>query len=251
MCTVTVVRSGDLLRVACNRDELRVRPEAHAPFITIAGGVQALMPQDPQGRGTWIGANASGLVFALLNKQGTAREPISRGVVIPALLGSESPEDAVTALRAMPLEGFAPFRLLVVAPRTVIECAVEEGDLYVTSHRLLQPLLFTSSSLGDALVDGPRRLLFEQMFGTPWDLPAQQDAYHRHRWSDRPAVSVHMSRHDACTASTTTVEVTPTQVRMTYEPAHCLPGVPVGLFIDRIRVARTDSEALLAATLAS
>jgi hypothetical protein len=251
MCTVTVVRSGDLLRVACNRDELRARPEAYAPFITIAGDLKALMPQDPQGRGTWIGANASGVVFALLNKQGAAREPISRGVVIPALLGSESPEDALTALRAMPLEGFAPFRLLVVAPRTLIECAVEEGHLHVASHRLLQPLLFTSSSLGDALADGPRRLLFEQMFRTTWDLPAQQDAYHRHRWRDRPAVSVHMSRHDACTASTTTVEVTPTQVRMTYEPAHWLPGIPVGLLIDRVGVARKHSDAVLAATLAS
>src|SRR5215510_2217521 len=101
MCTVTILRSRDMLRVACNRDEQRARPEAYAPFIATAGRMKALMPHDPKGRGTWIAANTAGLVFALLNRNGGARQPISRGVVIPALLGSASPDEAVTTLNSM------------------------------------------------------------------------------------------------------------------------------------------------------
>jgi hypothetical protein len=65
------------------------------------------------------------------------------------------------------------------------------------------------------------------------DPAAQQDAFHAHRWRDRPAVSVHMSRPDACTVSTTIVEVTTGEVRMTYQPAHEAEGTHVGIVIAR------------------
>ena len=92
MCTVTVLRVGDMLRLVCNRDESRQRPSAYSPLITLAGRLHALMPQDPAGRGTWIAANSAGLVFAILNTYPeTPRiesDPhrISRGLIIPSLL---------------------------------------------------------------------------------------------------------------------------------------------------------------------
>jgi hypothetical protein len=239
MCTVTVLRNGDTLRVACNRDERRERPLAHPPFITLADGVQVLTPQDPQGRGTWIAASSSGLVFALLNAHSPgappAQAPRSRGLVIPALVHALSLEEVAFRVADLPAEQFAPFRLVVADLLHASEFVFEEGEWRAVMHRLAHPLLFTSSSLGDVIVEGPRRLLFEQMFATraSWTPAAQQDAFHAHRWRDRPAVSVHMSRPDACTVSTTTVEVTARQVRMLYKPAHCAAGTPVGLVIDR------------------
>jgi len=223
-----------MLRVACNRDERRERPQAHPPFITRAGGLRVLTPQDPQARGTWIAASSAGLVFVLLNANGGAARPVrSRGLVIPAIAGAHTLEDAVTTMEEVRPDDFAPFRLLVIDRLDVAEFRASDGEWHAALHRITHPLLFTSSSLGDAIVDGPRRHLFEQMLAAPWDLAAQQDAYHAHRWRDRPAVSVHMSRPDACTVSTTVVEVTPRQVRMIYQPAHHCEGTPVGLVIDR------------------
>jgi hypothetical protein len=253
MCTVTVLRAGDTVRVACNRDERRVRSQAHPPFITRIGTVHVLTPQDPQGGGTWIAANSYGLVFALLNRHvsvAIGSEAVrSRGLVIPALADSATLDEAAYRINDLQPREFAPFKLLVADLLDVSEFFAQDGEWRAHMHRLSQPLLFTSSSLGDELVDGPRRLLFEQMLGTPCastslragpstslragDVKAQQDAFHAHRWRDRPAISVHMSRPDACTVSTTTVEVTARHVRMLYQPAHCDAGTPVGLVIDR------------------
>jgi hypothetical protein len=245
MCTLTVLRSGALLRVAVNRDESRQRPAAHPPFITRAGGLQVLTPQDPLGRGTWVAANSAGLVFALLNVHSEAGQPFraandlstaddsrpSRGLIIPGLADCGSLDEAAWRLDGIPPDTFAPCRVIAAHEDELIDVALD-GSREVNVHRIHQPLLFTSSSLGDALVEGPRQMLFEQMLGTPWDLPAQQDAFHAHRWRDRPAVSVHMSRPEACTVSTTVVEVTSREVRMIYQPAHSRVGTPVGLVID-------------------
>jgi hypothetical protein len=249
MCTVTVVRTGRRLRVACNRDERRDRAMAHPPFITRAGGVQVLTPEDPQGRGTWIAANGAGLVFALLNVNAAASAAVparSRGRVIPSLADATTVQDVVQRVDGAPASDFAPFRLLVADAFHVAEFirATQAGTVVtVRIHRVERPLLFTSSSLGDAIVEGPRRLLFEQMFPSSGDaigMAARQDAFHAHRWRDRPALSVHMSRPDACTVSTTIVEVTGRDVRMFYEPAHCDVGTPVGLVIERQHVGHAS-----------
>ena len=224
-----------MLRLACNRDERRQRPQAHPPLIARAGRLQVLMPQDPAARGTWIAANSAGLVLALLNAHDDRPRParLSRGVIIPPLMACASLDEVAYEADAIPPGDFAPFRLLAADARDVVEFTVRDGDWDVHVQAIAEPLLFTASSLGDAIADGPRRMLFEQMLSTPWDLPAQQDAFHAHRWRDRPAVSVHMSRPEACTVSTTTVEVTPEQVRMVYQPAHDAAGTHVGLVLDR------------------
>jgi hypothetical protein len=236
MCTLTVLRAGNMLRVACNRDERRDRPVAHPPFITRAGALQVLTPQDPRGRGTWIAANSAGLVFALLNanpaRMGAIAER-SRGLVIPSIVESATLEDVAHRIHDVRPCEFAPFRLLATDAFEVAEFVACDGEWRARSHDTSTPLLFTSSSLGDAIVEGPRRALFDQTFGICSDIAAQQDAFHSHRWRDRPAVSVHMSRPDAATVSTTTVEVTSRQVRMLYQPAHFPAGTPVGLIIDR------------------
>jgi hypothetical protein len=44
-----------------------------------------------------------------------------------------------------------------------------------------------------------------------------QHAFHRHRWADRGAVSVEMSREDARTVSRATIDLAGGRVRMAYE----------------------------------
>jgi hypothetical protein len=233
MCTVTVIRVDDALRVACNRDERRSRPSAHPPFITRDGNVQVLAPLDPLGQGTWIAANSFGLVFALLNMNGGGSGPArSRGAIILALAASTTIDEAVAGCADLALDEFPPFRLLVIAAASVAELTSTAAGCAVRMHAAARPLLFASSSLGDVLVDGPRRQLFEQMMAQG-ETAARQDAFHAHRWRDRPDISVHMSRADACTVSTTVVEVTAREVRMTYRPAHGAAGPHVGLAIVR------------------
>jgi len=80
------------------------------------------------------------------------------------------------------------------------------------------PHFFTSSGLGDSVVDGPRRELFGEMFPLDGDWEAAQRAFHRHSWADRPNLSVCMRRPDAATVSCTTVEVCAEHVSLAYTP---------------------------------
>jgi len=78
------------------------------------------------------------------------------------------------------------------------------------------PGVWVSSGLGDDRV-GPRLGLFERVVGNSALDPEAQDAFHRHRWGDRPEISVLMERAEARTVSITTVEVAGDRVRMGYE----------------------------------
>jgi membrane protein DedA with SNARE-associated domain len=88
-------------------------------------------------------------------------------------------------------------------------------------NRLLggSPVLFTSSGLGDHLVEGVRRELFDELLAGPsgtWQ--AAQDAFHRHTWPGREHLSVNMTRATARTVSFTVIDVTPAGALITYHP---------------------------------
>jgi hypothetical protein len=78
--------------------------------------------------------------------------------------------------------------------------------------------MFTSSSLGDAVVARPRRRLFEQLVLADDDWLRGQFRFHRHQWTRRPEISVHMARGDASTVSRTTITVTSRTMELDYEP---------------------------------
>lgn len=213
MCTVSVVPVRDGFRVACNRDEHRLRPTAIVPLVRAHANGQSVWPQDLPSGGTWIGANDSGLVIALLNRAGRRRalaaRPTSRGIIIPSLL-TACGLDAAADQADRELGGvrlFEPFTLVMVQGRRV--AVVEHGDesTSITRHRLTGPVLFTSSSLGDDLVDGPRRRLFAELVESSARPLAGQAAFHRHRWRHRPEISVWMARADAVTVSRTVIDV--------------------------------------------
>jgi hypothetical protein len=68
--------------------------------------------------------------------------------------------------------------------------------------------LFTSSGLGDALVEGPRRRLFERLvLGAEDSWLDGQSRFHRHRWPGQPELSVWMERPDARTVSRSVIDV--------------------------------------------
>lgn len=224
MCTLTVVPlSGRRLRVAFNRDERPTRPPAQPPAVRAFGGRRAVLPTDPQSGGTWLGVNDAGLALAVLNvnppEKWVRPSPRSRGHLIPALLGRDTPADALSELeRRFHYRDFAPFRLVIVGRGIVAKVRWDGREPMVTS-RLLggSPLLFTSSGLGDHLVEGVRRELFDALFAGPPDgWAAAQDEFHRHRWPGREHLSVNMARDTALTVSHAVVELDDAGATMRY-----------------------------------
>src|SRR5262245_2529622 len=119
MCTVTVVPHARGVRVMSNRDELRTRVAALPPRLHRLDRRMAAFPTDPQGGGTWIGANDAGLIVALLNRSrptvttGPVRAH-SRGLIVRDLLRSGSLDDALDRAARLDATGFEPFHLIAV-----------------------------------------------------------------------------------------------------------------------------------------
>jgi hypothetical protein len=219
---VTVVPLGEGCRVMCNRDEQRARPPAAPPRARQLAAVRAVWPLDPVSGGTWIAGNDAGLLLVLLNRHpracGKGPGRMSRGIVIPALADLASVEEVVARAEELSSLDLAPFTLVVLRRRQVAVIRTGGRALSVRTGRLVRPLLFTSSSLGDHRVVAPRRELFRRLVGTSGAPLAGQQAFHRHVWATRPDISVRMSRADAATVSRTVVDVQGDRLQMRYTP---------------------------------
>jgi hypothetical protein len=264
MCTVTIVPVGEpawridrspagreeppagspcrvrCVRLACNRDELRTRPAALPPVIRFVGARRVIMPIDPISGGTWIAVNDAGIAAALLNvnpgrgESGAPQAPtLSRGALIPRIMGCWSLVEAERMLAATDPRRYPPFRLVLIDDRELAHFYSGGAALRHEHEPLAEhPHLFTSSGLGDALVEPPRRELFERVFTPDGDWESQQDAFHRHSWADRRHLSVCMERDEARTVSHTVVEIEPERVVLTYvpdAPDRAQPLAPIAL----------------------
>ena len=223
MCTVTILPLETGIRLAANRDESPARPAALPPGIVTIGPRQALMPIDPLSGGTWIAATDAGLMFTLLNIYTGPRDPnaptprVSRGTLIPWLASSETLEEAFARTQELNVADLAPFRLILADRGCVADlCWTGESCTRNALTPIMGPILFTSSGLGDGLVDPPRRALFAEFFAKGADRRDRQDAYHRHSWPDRPHLSVCMRRPEARTISLTIIELEAGCLRMDY-----------------------------------
>ena len=225
MCTVTIVPYDDGFRLACNRDERRDRAAATPPNVHRLEHRIAVFPLDPVGGGTWVGVNDAGLAAVLLNRRikstaPTANRPLrSRGLIIPTLLDCGSVPDALEIAARLDPAHFDLFRLVVVHGMVAAVLASDGRTVSVETLGVSRPLMLTSSSLGDDLVEGPRRRLFERLVvksDGAW-LRAQA-RFHTHQWPSRPHVSVRMERPDARTVSRTQIDVTSRGSELCYDP---------------------------------
>jgi hypothetical protein len=212
MCTVSVIASGDAWRLVCNRDEQRTRGAARPPVMDVVAGVRVVMPRDADKGGTWIGINEHGVAAVLLNRTGpgvAARREGSptRGGLVPATLRGETVEAGLDAARVLlSTRAFPGFRLLIVsAEGGGVSYAVLREDGAAVRGIVPGAIVWSSSGLGDALVEEPRRGLFVDMVVKD-PTATSQDAFHGHRWEGRGAESVDMEREDARTVSVTTIE---------------------------------------------
>lgn len=262
MCTATIVQpaadsprpdgtEGDgawLLRVVFNRDEGRRRAEGLPPEVRTFDGVPCVMPVDPVSDGTWIAVNEFGLTFFLLNyyprrAAQVGRSPSvrelenrpSRGTIIPRVAHARSLDESLSVMESLTVAAFAGFRLVVVGDEGAVELAHRESHTHLDVRRdPTFPQLYVSSGLGDEVVEGPLRALFQEMFSAGRDPIATQECYQRHSWPEAPHVSVCMRREEAMTVSQTIVDVFSHRVRMVYLPGPPDEGPsPVEVVMDR------------------
>jgi hypothetical protein len=227
MCTVSVIAVAGGYRLVTNRDVGRDRLLAEYPHNW---GERAIGPIDPRGGGTWVAARP-GQTLCLLNVNpedppAEPPEPVSRGLVIPALIDHADAPAAVDALDGLGLARFVPFRLVAVdraGGRVRIVEGRWDGAALTRREHGGPPAVFVSSGLGDDRV-AERVPLFEEMVAAD-PTPAAQDAFHRHRWPGREPVSVLMARAAARTVSITAVDDTAAGLSMRYQPVDG-SGVP-------------------------
>jgi len=144
---------------------------------------------------------------------------------------------ALAACEKLSYHDFSPFRLVLIAAGTVADVRWDGREPLVSSRRLDgAPQMFTSSGLGDQLVEGPRRELFDAMFaGNPETWPLAQRAFHRHAWPGREHLSVNMSRATARTVSYAVVEIRTEDVEFAYHAD--APDAPVRTTTVRVPLA--------------
>lgn len=223
MCTVTVVPIAEGFCLRCNRDEQRARTPAMPPSLHAVQHRRAIFPVDPIGPGTWVGVNDAGVAAALLNRTldlaGTIDGGIrrSRGLIVPKLLECASLLEGIAVARLMDPREFNPFRLVVVQGDALAIVTSDGTGLFIERLTLARPIMLTSSALGDALVEGPRRRLFDRLFsGQQATWLRAQGLFHRHQWTRRRELSVLMERRDALTVSRTVVRVNANAIELTY-----------------------------------
>ena len=130
MCTIVVLRRPGHawpVLVAANRDERRDRPWKppgyHWPDrLEIVAGIDLLAG------GSWLGLNATGVVAAALNREGTlgpAAGKRSRGELVLDALDHADAADAAETLGALDPGAYRPFNLVVADNR----------DAFLISHR--------------------------------------------------------------------------------------------------------------------
>lgn len=172
------------------------------------------MPIDPESGGTWIGVNSAGLVVCLLNstskspQAGSAEDKRSRGIIVPKLLAAKNAVESAALLQEVDATEYRPFKVFMIERYRWCMAQSDGETIYIHDVRAnIQPLMFASSGLGDELVDGPRRDMFNEIIAHQQFTPEVQDAFHCHQWEDRKHLSVLMSRAEAHTVSRTTIEL--------------------------------------------
>ena len=235
MCTVTWIREADDYTLCVSRDEKLTRRTATPPALHAGDGLRFLAPLDGECGGSWVSVNERGVSVCLLNRYDPEPREVrpvrSRGEVVMALATSSNLEDAARRLRRWDLSPFQPFSVLCLTPgrpASIMEWtgAALHGDFEAEERR---PLVSSSVAQGEA--SRARKALFKQFRATGLTRDALVD-FHASHDPERGALSTCMHRQDAATVSFTAIDVSRSEVRMSYQqgaPCECGPVVSLSM----------------------
>jgi len=203
-----------------NRDESPMRgAEARSISLGSSQGLRHCFPLDPFSGGTWLGANAAGLLLFLLNGYPEGweqrRAPRSRGELIPLALGGRGPSEAADLLRAQAADRYGPCRLVLAGLEGPILELRSDGQAWTALEHGRRPLLFVSSGLDEAAALAARGPLFEAALAQG---EGGLDAFHRSHEPVQGPTSVCMHRGVSRSVSLSVLEADRQGVRMRYWP---------------------------------
>jgi len=224
MCTLTVLPSSVGTIVSMNRDEADSRAETGEHLELNANGeLQTWWPIDSVSQGTWFGVRGDGLVAALLNRyQGHGTTPKrSRGLIIPWVLANAPAESLLAFINAYDWSDFAPFDLVLVFGRRVLQCSWEDGVMQVQVASSERPYFLSSSSQEYEASMQIRRTAFEQFIALQSISPEHViEDLHRKAHPDNPTLGLLMRRPGRSTRSISQAVVSAQGIQHRYIPLH-------------------------------
>lgn len=132
MCTVVILRRSDSpwpLILAANRDERVSRPW-QAPARHWRDRADVVAGRDELAGGTWLGLNESGVVAAVMNREGSlgpAPDKRSRGELTLEALDHADADVAAAALANLDGNAYRPFNLVIADNRDAFWLKSEGG----------------------------------------------------------------------------------------------------------------------------
>lgn len=219
MCTVSWLYNHQGYHVFFNRDEQRSRAIARPPKVISNDGHAFIMPQDPQGQGTWMGVTSAGVSICLLNYyQGKVPSGtlISRGQLVRNLLEAVHVEAIQRHLNTIDLSHFAPFSLLVFTPNhTTPMSYLWTGSQLQNIAQLTSP--YTSSGVDFPVVSSHRQASYQTLRNRDEEINvATLQRFHQSHLPEKSMFSVCMHRADAHTVSLSHIHVNQQQAIYEY-----------------------------------
>jgi uncharacterized protein with NRDE domain len=197
MCTVTYApRSGGGFYLNSNRDESPSRA-AEGLVQIMPNGKKIVFPKDRGAGGTWIAANADGMVLCLLNGafERHERNPayrMSRGFVLLELL--ETP-DIPRSFSEYNLEGIEPFTLVLAGWNALWDLRWDGDQRHMRPLNGEESHIWSSATLYDANVRSRREKWFRAWEQTHKETDLEKMlTFHLHAGEGDPRNDVVMNR---------------------------------------------------------
>lgn len=222
MCTLSWRHEPEILEVWFNRDEQRTRPDALPPTCLESDNGLFCSPIDPKGGGSWIFVNQHGVIGALLNfyEATPPDHPLdqlrSRGLLIRDLAASRNLTELESSLhQQVNSHLYAPFYMWTASRNTPVSFWAWDG--HHLEGRSLELQMHTTSSHKTEEVCAHRKEVFRKTV-TDLNAPSCEELrqFHENGKWDGNAWSVHMSRKDARTVSTSRIQLTAQEALFTY-----------------------------------
>jgi hypothetical protein len=172
MCTVTLTTTEDGIWLVSSRDELHSRVPSLAPQHHQLAELEAIFPVDPEGGGTWVGANAAGIAVSLLNNYPEYHPPLdvkrSRGQLVTQLLSQVNLEQAIYTLAEQDLRAYGSCTLVGIQHHAQQNNAQPQAYVLTWDGQQVQleaasiPRLWASSGTHHVKANQHRQRLFKK-----------------------------------------------------------------------------------------